>query len=625
MDEFKLKKDFNKYSIKELEKIILFLAEKYHNEEPLVEDEVYDALIDILKIKDPDNKVLKKIGAPVREDIEKIKLLYHLGGITTKKHQKEIDLWKNKYRGEYMVSAKLDGISGLIIIDPYDEELEHGYISIHTRGDGEYGQDVSYLADYLDFESMFKNQDILKNKKQIVIRGEFVMKKAIYEKKYSKKYKKNRSIVSSIFNSKKPDLKIIHDIDFVAHEKIDKPYKPFSEQFKELEKLGINVVEHKLIKDFTFDTLEKTLINMRKTSLYEMDGIVISQNKVESRYKSGDPKYTFAFKIDQGYKAVVKDVIWNANRSGILVPKVEIDPIEIQGDTITFSSGFNAKYIVDNSIGKGTEIIITKSGDVIPYIMSITNPTKEKMPQESIKYTWTDSGVNIKLVDNDVDEVNKKILLHFFRTLEIPFISEGTINKFYQNGYDSIKKIYNMSVEDMLKIEGIKEKSANKFFDAIHDILDNPVDLAKLMHASMSFQVGLGEKRFNLVINKYSDDFDNVTFEDLNDLEGFSEIISNFYLDGIPKFNKFLKENGFLDFYIKEQEDTEIKYKYVVFSGFRDKELEKTLKEKGIEIVDNINKNVDYLIVKDKNKETSKTKKAKTMNILIVEKEYFDD
>ena len=623
MDQFKLKKDFNKYSIKELEKIISFLAEKYHNEEPLVEDSVYDALVDILKIKNPNSKVFKQIGAPIREDIEKAKLPFHLGGIITKKHQKEIDLWKSKHKGDYMISAKLDGISGLIILDPYDEEKEHGYISIYTRGDGEYGQDVSYLADHLDFFSLFKNKDILKNKKQIIIRGEFVMKKSIFEKEFSKKYSKNRTLVSSVFNSKTPDLNIVNKIDFVAHEKIDRTYKPFSEQFKDLEKIGINVVEHKLVKDFTFESLEKTLIDMRKKSIYEMDGIVVSQNKVSSRYTSDDPKYTFAFKIDQGYKAIIKDVIWNPNRSGILVPKVEIEPIEIQGDTITFSTAFNAKYIVDNNIGKGTEIIITKSGDVIPYIMSITKGTKAKMPSNEVDYRWTESGVNIELVNNNIEEVNKKKLLHFFRTLEIPFISEGTINKFYQNGYNSIKKIYNMSVEDMLKLDGIKEKSANKFYDAIHDIIDNNIDLAKLMHASMAFQVGLGEKRFNLVIDKYGEDFDYVTEKDLMSLEGFSEIISNIYLKGLPKFNKFLKDNGFFCWNLSTREREVKDIKYAVFSGFRDKELEKNLKKQGIEVVDNINKKVDYLIVKDKDKETSKTKKAKEMNIEILEIDYF--
>ena len=90
MEDFKLKKDFNKYSVKELEKIIIYLSEKYHNEEPVVDDSVYDALVDILKIKNPTSEIFNQIGAPVRSNIEKAKLPFHLGGIVTKKHQKEI-------------------------------------------------------------------------------------------------------------------------------------------------------------------------------------------------------------------------------------------------------------------------------------------------------------------------------------------------------------------------------------------------------------------------------------------------------------------------------------------------------------------------------------------------------
>jgi len=604
------------FTVKELEKKILFLSEKYHNDIPIVEDVVYDSLVDILKIKNPDSKILKQIGAPVRTDIEKAKLPVHLGGIVTKKHQREIDLWKNKHKGEYMISSKLDGISGLIILDPKNNNT-----FIYTRGDGDHGQDVSYLAEYLNLIPD-------KYTKKIIIRGEFVMKKSIYEKKYSHRYKKNRTLVSSIFNSKKPDIDIINNIDFVAHEKIDNTYMSFSEQFKELKTLGINIVEHKIVKDFTFESLEKTLAGMRTKSIYEMDGIVISQNNVSKRYKDGDPKYTFAFKINQGYRATVKDVIWNPTRNGILVPKVEIEPIKIQGDTVTFSTGFNAKYIVDNSIGKGTEIIITKSGDVIPYIMSITKATTAKMPSGEVNYRWTESNINIELVNTDVEEVNKKKLLHFFRTLEVPFVSEGTINKFYQNNYRSIKKIYNMSIEDMLELDGIKEKNADKFYTAIHDTLDSDIDLAKLMHASMSFNTGMGEKRFNLVIDKYGENFDVVEFDDLVELDGFSEIISNFYMKGLVKFKKFLKENNYLNFYIEDLEDLEdlgenTDSKFAVFSGFRDKELEKILRDKGIQVVDNLNKNVDFLIVKDKENETLKTKKAKRLGIKIVEVDYF--
>ena len=67
--------------IKTLEKTIPKLAKAYFNDEPLVSDHVFDTLVDRLKKLKPDSQVLKKIGAPIRDDKKKVKLPYWMGGM----------------------------------------------------------------------------------------------------------------------------------------------------------------------------------------------------------------------------------------------------------------------------------------------------------------------------------------------------------------------------------------------------------------------------------------------------------------------------------------------------------------------------------------------------------------
>ena len=63
--------------------------------------------------------------------------------------------WKTKYEGPYVISGKLNGVSGLYTTEGDEPKL-------YTRGDGHMGQDVSHLIPYLD----------LPKTPGIVIRGE---------------------------------------------------------------------------------------------------------------------------------------------------------------------------------------------------------------------------------------------------------------------------------------------------------------------------------------------------------------------------------------------------------------------------------------------------------------------
>ena len=96
-------------------------------------------------------------------------------------------------KGIYMVTQKLDGASGLL------SYTSDGDIKIYTRGDGNIGQDISFLKD---------NLNIPKIKKNIYVRGEFIMKKSIFNEKYKDKYPKGRTAVNSVINSKKPKRKL---------------------------------------------------------------------------------------------------------------------------------------------------------------------------------------------------------------------------------------------------------------------------------------------------------------------------------------------------------------------------------------------------------------------------------
>ena len=621
---------FSKTSTKtNIEQFIKKANDAYYNTgKPIISDKLYDQIIDIVKKRFPDSKIINQIGAPIRSEIEKVSLPYWMGSMDkVKPNSKSLELWLNKYHYPYVISEKLDGLSGLLV---YNLNSNNS-INLYTRGNGFIGQNISHLVPFLKLNS----KNILENigNKILTIRGEFIMKKDVFKKKYAKDYPKARSLISGLINAKKPNVNILKDIDFVGYELILEKERSISikKQLIIINRLGFKTVNYKLVNsELNSDILTKTLIDFKDKSLYEIDGIIISDNNENKRNKSGNPKYAVAFKSqldEQIAITTVENVEYNPSKHGTLIPRIKLKPVVIGGDTITYTTGFNAKFIKDNKIGVGSKLKIIRSGDVIPYIMDILEPSKDgKWQQPSIKrdeWKWGDTGVDIELINKSSNKnVKIKSLLHFFKTLQIVGVSEGLITRFVEHGFDTIKKIYNMTVTDLLSLPSIKEKMANKIHTNIHKIIDNEILVETLMTASNVFKGGLAEKKLIVIVEKYPKFMSqSLTENDIIQCEGFSSKTSKAFLKGLGEFKLFLQENPFLKYNIKKPKKTKNgKYKdqFIVMTGFRDKNLEAKLESLGAVIQSGLNSKTTLVIAKDINSSSSKLKKAKEMNIKIV-------
>ena len=103
-----------------LVEILRKLNEAYHStDKPLVSDKVYDILYDILKERDPINKFFKEIGAKVKITRESVKIPFPMGSLSKIKPDSPfLNKWLLTYKGPYIISDKLDGISAQIYNDP---------------------------------------------------------------------------------------------------------------------------------------------------------------------------------------------------------------------------------------------------------------------------------------------------------------------------------------------------------------------------------------------------------------------------------------------------------------------------------------------------------------------------
>ena len=614
--------------IKELENMLRYLSDAYYNTaKSLVSDEIFDLLKDTLEKRDPTNKFLKEIGAPIKK--QKIKLPYPMGSLDKiKPDGGELEKWLNKYKGPYVISDKLDGISAQLYKD------NNNKLNLYTRGNGIEGQDISHLIKFV----MNKNVDMESIPKGTSIRGELIISKKNF-KKIEDIMANARNAVAGLVNSKKVDKRIANITEFIAYSIIHPSYKQ-TDQMKKLEDWEFEVVEYNVEKKLSYEMLSDYLFKRRKNSEYEVDGIVVVDSSKSYTVEEGNPDYAFAYKAimnDQIAEAEIVDVIWNVSKDGYLKPTIQIKPVKLVGTTITYATAFNAKYVKDNKLGPGAKIKIIRSGDVIPYILEVIKPAKEpKMPD--VSYVWNDSGVDILLKDihgafSDVMKVKR--IVHFFKTLGIKNIDEGLVKKLVDNGYNSIEKILDADRKKLEKIEGIGEKLINKVYDNIEEQLGN-TKLENLMAASNIFGGGLGTKKLKLIVDKYPNimnekwDKKKLT-EKINSIEGFSDITTNKFVNNFDKFKKFFDNiNDIIDInYLKKPIEKKkptgklFADQTVVFTGFRNKEWEKFIEDNGGKISTSVSSKTSLVVHSSESANSSKIIKAKSLGVKLMDEGEF--
>jgi NAD-dependent DNA ligase len=391
-----------------------------------------------------------------------------------------------------------------------------------------------------------------------------------------------------------------------------------SEQMKELEKYGFKMATYQILNKISIETLGNILIERKEKSEYEIDGLVVIDSSMAYKVESNEnPKYGFAYKQlleEQIIEANVLKVIWQPSMDGYLKPKIEIKPVKLGGTIITFATAFNARFVVDNIIGKGAKIKLVRSGDVIPHILEVIKPaTSKKAELPDVPYIWNDTDIDIILTDIYSDAykyVTIRKIEHFFKTLGVKFISEGIITKLVDNGYDTIYKILNNDETKIIEIEGIGEKLYEKINKSIEDTILN-TNLETLMAASRLFERGLGEKKFKLIIDKYpnimknkwtkKEFIENIVSIDGYDIKTASKIVNNF--ESFKKFFNELNTIFDLNYLLNKKEEIILGNKFanqiIVFTGFRDKELEKQIVDGGGKVSTSVSGNTTLVVYVD--------------------------
>jgi len=298
----------------------------YYAGEPFISDSQYDALEE-LYAKDTD------IGT-TRGQSPHLYKMYSL-----RKYYKNEDILP---KGNYVITPKLDGAAIALMY------VKGKFTRAVTRGNGEYGEDISHLFDETSLVKMGIPQGIDKEPEYAQIVGEVVAPKSIPNA---------RNYAAGALSLK--DINEFHnrELYFIPYGIQPNLSILYLMELKCFQDLGFNYI-------FDFDFVEQ----------FPQDGLVyrVTRNDIfyDMGYTAKFPRGSFAVKErNQGIKTKLIDVIWQTGKSGKVTPVAILDPIEIDGAIVSRATLNNPGFIEALELEIGDFVMVERAGGIIPRII----------------------------------------------------------------------------------------------------------------------------------------------------------------------------------------------------------------------------------------------------------------
>ena len=605
--------------IKNLVDLLQSASDAYYNgDELLFDDETYDAMREELERLDPKNPFLSQIGAPVpKGQSNVVKLPYKMASLNKiKPGTGAVESFKTSSKVKsWVLSEKLDGISVL---------WDTGKRKLYLRGDGLMGVDVSHYAPYISgLTPRCFNQ-------KWVLRGELVLPNSVPVEGTLP-----RSWVNGQLHLKTPNPEQLGKIHFVAYELIEPVNQIREKQFLMMAEAGFEIPWNMTLNTISDESLATAFTARRTMSEYSIDGIVVGENSIPVK-ESGDtvtnPKDMRAFKMplgDQQAETEVVDILWSASYQGYWIPRLQIKPVQVGGSRIEYLTGHNARFVLENQVGKGARIVIRKSGDIIPTLDRVLQPSAQIQLPKGVWDGPEDSASHLKLAEGEHTEhedVVQKRLEHFAKTLDIPHLGPGQTVKLISASIVTPGDLVKVSYADLVKAIG--EGMAKKVHPAIKTQVEKASEL-EFMIASSIMPRGVGESKLKALFALQPDPR---LWSSLRACEGWSASALVEFFPKLAAYEKWRKEELPMIPYPKLMRPKTPpaapvgKKEYFCFTGFRSAELQSKVEAKGHEVTATFSKKTTVLVATDMdavNANTEKIKKAREAGARILTRDQF--
>ena len=486
----------NLQTYKEKTKLLKKMAEHYYVlDNPIASDEEYDRLYHELVAYEKEHKEhidftspTQRIGDKIIENFEKIEHIEKMWSLEDVFNINELESWINKISKSninisFMCDAKFDGASLNLI---YDKGI---LISAATRGDGSIGENV------LENAKMIHSIPLsIPYLDKIEIRGEVIINKNDFEEINNERIKNNESIFANPRNAASGSLRQL-DPKITKQRKLrfipwgfgymNSNENSFFDRLNMIKNLGF--IDTKLstkCKNLAeIEAFYHKLIAIRHTYNIMLDGMVVRIDNIDSQnllgYTAKNPRFAVAYKFPPIEKQTkILDVSFSVGRSGVITPVAELEPINIEGASVSRATLHNFDEIEKKDIRINDNVFIIRSGDVIPKIIK---PIKELRNGSEIKIKKPSfcpicnsellvENILIKCQNLQCKARVKNSIIHFCskKAMNMVGLGDKIVDFLFEEGIiKNILDIYKIKKEMLENKAGFKDKKIQNILDSI--------------------------------------------------------------------------------------------------------------------------------------------------------------
>ena len=407
----------------------------------------------------------------------------------------------------YSVEPKVDGLSVAL------EYRDGVFVRGATRGDGQVGEDVTENLRTIRSIPMTLPEKL----PRLIVRGEVYMARSVFEEINAQREIEGKPLMANPRNAAAGSLRQL-DPKIAAQRRLDiavfnlqlaegREFTTHTETIDYLASQHFKVIPHKRLSTPS-DILAEiaALGDGREQFPFDIDGAVIKLDDLHDRETIGStakfPKWAIAYKYPPEVKpSVVKKIVVQVGRTGVLTPKAELEPVRLAGTTVTFATLHNQDYITQKDIREGDTVLVRKAGEIIPEIVEVM---MDKRPDGTAPYLLPgkcpvcgapvvrdEDGAALRCTGAECPAQLLRYLTHFASrgAMDIDGLGPAVMQQLIDSGLvRTAADLYSITPEQLEPLERMGKKSAQNAVEAITRSKDN--DLWRLINALGIRQVG---------------------------------------------------------------------------------------------------------------------------------------
>tara|TARA_B100000287_G_scaffold434719_1_gene500077 strand:- start:6728 stop:8791 length:2064 start_codon:yes stop_codon:yes gene_type:complete len=644
----KMKDDINKYSY-----------HYYVLDDPIISDNEFDILFNnLISFEDKNSSLITsdspsmRVGAPPLDMFQPIshkEQMLSLNNIFSNTDlieyfKRQTKIFKFNFDNiKYSAELKLDGLAVNL---QYKNGILH---KAATRGDGIIGEDITNNVRTIRSIPL----KLLTNEfpEELEVRGEvFITKKSFLKLNNDCK----NLGVKQFANPRNAAAGSIRQLDSKITSK--RPLEAFfysigsSSENLDMKKQGVILEQLKLwgFKTSSYNKVVKGIegcsnyynyiLKNRKDVPYEIDGVVYKVNDISIQKELGNisraPRWAVAHKFPAEEKStLIKDVIFQVGRTGILTPVANLEPVEVGGAIIKNATLHNMSEIKRKGIDIGDKVLIRRAGDVIPEVIKVIEKGETKkrksllMPKKcpdcgspvikEDKYTYYMCTGSLTCPAQ-----KKAAIVHFVsrKAMDIQGIGIKLIDRLVDEGIlNNIADLYDLNVRRLenFKLGNAKRNDSGKEYEislgekSIKNILNainkrKKVNFSNFLYALGIKEVGETTARSLSRIYKDIDALQSCTYENLLEIKDIGPIAAKNIFDffnhkeNLKIINKLFKSGIKIDNSTVKISNSLENKTYVITGKFADysrEHIKNVIITNGGKVVSSISKSTDFLVL----------------------------